>query len=231
MSDKQKTKSNISKDNSNKQKTKSNISKDNSNKQKMSNPYKIKQKNNHEVSNFSIAFGMLFTLLAFIIIFFNELDSINQYKILDQGAGEVISIDADIVNPSNDGKLVHLTGIAESEKMINDNLLKLSVEAIKLRRIVEMYQWNEKKINDNKKESKNKLSNDYEKKWSKNLINSKDFNITNGHENPKSMILDNREFIAKDVKIGEFRLSNYLVNKIRGYQKLPYNDSSIIFLK
>ena len=186
---------------------------------------------NKEGSIIKIPLGILFTIFAFIILVINEIDSINKYKILDQGAGEVVQIDPDLVNSSNEGKLVHVTGLVESDKMISDRLLKISVEAIRLKRIVEMYQWNEKQIKKDDKNTNNVKTCSYSKVWSKKLNNSDFFKEKQGHVNPKTIILDNKDFIPKEIKIGEFQLSKSLVNMIRGYKKIPIDDPSIVFLK
>ena len=57
----------------------------------------------------------------------------------------MISVAEDKVDTANDGKLVHLTGLATTEDVLEDNDFGISANAIKLKRAVQMYQWKETK--------------------------------------------------------------------------------------
>ena len=63
-----------------------------------------------------------------------------RYKTLKEGAGAVVTIDSGRVDPSHEGRLVHLTGFARTEDQPADREFGVSVHALKLIREVEMYQ-------------------------------------------------------------------------------------------
>ncbi|MEL6346950.1 MAG: hypothetical protein AAFV53_27805, partial [Myxococcota bacterium] len=86
--------------------------------------------------------GLLF-ILAFPWIFWNECSAVRVAKSLTEGAGAVVSVSADIVDPANEGKLIHISGTSATPEILTDPDFGFSLNAIKLSRDVEMYQWTE----------------------------------------------------------------------------------------
>ncbi|RMX46132.1 hypothetical protein pdam_00020845, partial [Pocillopora damicornis] len=62
---------------------------------------------------------------------------------LDEGLRQVVHIhDIDQINPEYQDKLVHLSGSLQTDRALNDSDYGISaVNAVELRREVEMYQW------------------------------------------------------------------------------------------
>jgi len=177
-----------------------------------------------------IVIGIVIFLLAFPLLFWNEGNSVKQFKILSEGSGLVLSVPAETVNAQNEGKLVHSSGTAQTAQMLEDSIFKVSANAIKLKRSVEMFQWKE----DTKKETtkqvggstKDKTTYSYKKVWSDSLINSSSFkDATN--KNPAVMPYKSDEITAKDVKFGAFTLPPTLVSRINKYQPLVIAPSQI----
>ncbi len=173
--------------------------------------------------------GLLFVLGSFFLLFWNEGRAVKRYKTLKEGSGIVVSVSADRVSASNNGKLVHITGRAETEQVLSDPVFGVSAKAVKLKRIVDMYQWREDKESTTKKkvgggtETVTKYA--YRKEWSNRPVKSSQFEQPHGHENPpfryKTM-----EHTADRVKLGGFTLSPSLVDKIRDYSPLPVKSGS-----
>ncbi|MBN1997202.1 hypothetical protein JW935_06610 [candidate division KSB1 bacterium] len=175
--------------------------------------------------------GLLFVVGALFLLFWNEGRAVKRYKTLKEGAGIVISVPADNVTTANAGKLIHVTGMAETNEILTDPVFGVSANAIKLERIVEMYQWQEEKESTTRKkvgggtETVTKYT--YRKGWSDKPIKSSDFDTPQGHENPPFKY-ESSEITANKVSLGAFTLSPSLVRKIGQYTTLPVKPGSRI---
>jgi len=90
--------------------------------------------------------GILLILIAVVLLFWNEGRAVKRYKTLQEGRGAVVSVSVTTVDPANEGKLIHVTGTAETDATLTDPIFGISVNAVKLRRSVEMYQWEESEV-------------------------------------------------------------------------------------
>ena len=88
-----------------------------------------------------ILFGFLLIGISFVLLFWNEGRAVKTMKTLKEGKGIVVPIRADKLDPENNGKLVHVTGKATTEEILEDSVFNVSIRAIKLKRVVQMYQW------------------------------------------------------------------------------------------
>ena len=161
--------------------------------------------------------GFLFVLAAIALLFWNEGRTVNRAKALNEGASAVITVDAAKVDPQNDGKLVHLSGEVATADVLEDLKFGVSVNAIKLVRKVESYQWQENEKSTTKRGSggsqETTTTYTYEKVWSPELINSSSFKEA-GHENPATRPVDGAEYVASNVSLGAFRLSADLISRL-----------------
>ncbi len=87
--------------------------------------------------------GFLLVFASIALLFWNEGRTVNRAKALNEGASAVITVDAAKVDPQNDGKLVHVSGEVATADVLEDLKFGVSVNAIKLVRNVESYQWQE----------------------------------------------------------------------------------------
>ncbi len=168
-----------------------------------------------------IVAGLVLLAIAFFLLFWNEGRAVKRYKSLKEGGGVVISVLADRVDSSHQGKLVHVSAMANSDETLNDTVFGVSRKAIKLRRSVQMYQWKEKRSSEEKKKlgggTTTKTTYSYEKVWSDSLISSSSFKKQNDHHNPSKMAYSSSEAVASQVHFGAFMLSPSLVGKISRY--------------
>jgi hypothetical protein len=185
-----------------------------------------KIRENRAVAVYLTFFGLL---LAFFFIYYaittlmtNEQNVLLHAKTLAEGKRLVISIESDQVDLSHEKSLVHLTAEMTTDETLIDPQFKIDVDAIKLRRIVEMYQWQEK----HSKNESSHIEYIYEKIWSNRFIDSKAFKFEK-HHNP-TMYLNSKDFNAENVKIGHFILSPNIINKMTRYQKLSITELSFI---
>ena len=98
-----------------------------------------------------IVVGIVMVVIAFPLLFLNEGRAVKRYKTLKEGGGAVISVAIDKVDSANQSKLIHLTGKAVTEGTLVDQTFDVSTKAIKLMRVVEMYQWQQESQSEEKK--------------------------------------------------------------------------------
>ncbi len=179
-----------------------------------------------------IVFGLVFFVVAFPLLFWNEGRSVKRYKTLKEGGGSVVSVSPDKVDPGNDNKLVHVSARALTDEVLSDPTFGISANALKLKRIVEMYQWDESVSSEKKKKlgggTKTVKTYSYSKRWNDGLIDSSQFKKQSGHENPGSMPYDSKEFIANKITVGAFTLSRSLVGKIDNLTPVDADSESSV---
>ncbi|OPX27432.1 MAG: hypothetical protein B1H07_01615 [Campylobacteraceae bacterium 4484_166] len=172
-----------------------------------------------------ILVGFLLFLLSFGLLFWNEGRTVETTKSLDEGANAVVKLTSAKLNPKYDGKLVYTTGKADTKEILTDDSFAISVNAIKLIRTVETYQWSEdvktettKEVGGNETTTKRYT---YTKIWSKRLIDSSRFKQSSTHQNPTDVIYKNKELVASVVTLGDFQLNSSQINNISSDSLLP----------
>nr|WP_321451792.1 TMEM43 family protein [uncultured Carboxylicivirga sp.] len=172
----------------------------------------------------SVLFGIILFLGAFIVLWWNEGRAVKTAKGLKEGQSQVVTIDPNVVDKANDGKLVHLTGKVLTDKILNDAEFDINVNALKLRRNIEMYQWVEETKKEKEKEiggsEKTKTTYSYVKKWTSTLEKSASFKVPEGHMNPTSFPYSKYTITADKAKIGEYLLPESLLSDISNFK--PY---------
>ena len=162
--------------------------------------------------------GVVLFLVSFIVLFWNEGRAVQTEKSLAEGQSQVKTVNAEKVDPAMDSKLVHLTGLATTEETLTDADFKVSApNALKLIREVEMYQWEEHKKSEERKNSNGSsytiTTYEYEETWSPKHIDSSAFS-ENWHENPKSMKYESKTQTAGKVTVGAFAMTAEQVEKL-----------------
>uniref|UniRef100_A0A8C3LD85 Transmembrane protein 43 n=1 Tax=Chrysolophus pictus TaxID=9089 RepID=A0A8C3LD85_CHRPC len=154
-------------------------------------------------------------LLSFYLLFTNEGRALRTAKSLDEGLSLVIPLDSiHSVSPQNEGSLVHLSGALSTAKPLFDPSYGLSVQAVKLKRKVEMYQWVEYE------DSREYEENGEIKKETKYSYRSRNFDREIGHKNPSAMAVESFTAVSPNVQVGSFVLSKGLVDKIDDFKQL-----------
>jgi hypothetical protein len=169
--------------------------------------------------------GVLFILAAGALLYWLEDKAINTAVSLEQGASNTVTVAADQVNPANNGKLVHVTGEATTSETINDPDFGISVQALRLAREVEMYQWKESK-SESKKDSKKTVTYKYTQSWSAEKP-GKGFAEPAGHANPAEKPYADSRFDGKAVKLGVFALNPKQVEHIPATEHLTITEEML----
>ena len=169
-----------------------------------------------------VLFGLLLFIVAFPLLFWGEGRAVKRAADLEAGSSSVTEVSADTIDPAQDGELVHLSGEAKSEEELSDALLGQSVVALRLRRTVEMYQWDEESQTRKTKKlgggTTKVTTYTYAMQWSESAISSSEFREI-GHDNPP-MPTQGDTLDAKRVTLGARTLSPQLVGQIDAFTPL-----------
>lgn len=175
-----------------------------------------------------LVIGLILFVVAFPVLFWNEGRAVERFKTLEEGGGSVISVSSAAIDPVNEGKMIHLTGMATSDETLSDEIFGVSAVAIKLKRTVEMYQWTENTNSETKKKlgggTETVTTYTYSKNWSDKSVNSSSFKKPAEHQNPNQMLYSSKQMTSKNVTLGAFKLSPALIGKLNSYQTLPVNS-------
>ncbi|MBN2434348.1 MAG: TMEM43 family protein [Spirochaetes bacterium] len=174
--------------------------------------------------------GLVLFVLSFVVLFWNEGNSVKTIRALDEVAAATVSVSVDDVRASNDGKLVHVTGTAITEDILSDSMFKVSENAMMLSRDVEMYQWKENVSTKEEKEvggkTKTTKTYSYSKEWSSSEIDSESFKKPDGHKNPK-MVIEAMTSYASSAKFGGYELSGEQIAMISGADSYEYKPEQL----
>jgi len=178
-----------------------------------------------------ILIGFVMFIVAFPVLFWNEGRAVQTAKSLGEGASEVVSVASDNVETTNEGKLVYVTGDATTTDSVSDPKFGVTVSALRLERVAEMYQWKESKTSNSQKHlggGETTVTNyTYEKVWSPKLIRSGGFKQASGHENPQTMPVTNQTWMAKSVTLGGFTLPDVLIDKMDKTESYAADEQAV----
>jgi len=157
-----------------------------------------------------VVFGLLLFVLAFPLLYWNEGRAARALAALDEGAGTVVSVAADRVDPANDGRLIHLSGPAEPGEGARDDAFGIHAPgALRLRRTVEMYQWQEHTETRTTPTAgggeRRETTYDYRRGWFIAHIDSAHFRHPDGHANP-ALPYHFRAVSAEGARLGAYAL-------------------------
>ncbi len=169
-----------------------------------------------------ILFGLILFVGSFPLLFWNEGRAVKTYRAMKEGGAAVVSVSGDMIDPANDGHLVHVTGKVVNRETLTDPLFHVYARSVKLRRSVEMYQWRETKESRKEKEA---AAYSYSKDWFPTWIDSNGFNKKDGHQNPANMPFSSEVYVAGRVELGPFSLSDSLKAKIDTFTPLTMDSS------
>lgn len=177
-----------------------------------------------------ILVGILIFLIAFPVLFWNEGRAVKTARSLSEGAAAVVSVAADQVNGTFDGKEIHIQGEATTSETLSDSTFGVTLPAIKLTRDVEMYQWKQKESTKTKKKvgggTQKVTTYSYEKVWSDQAIASDSFKEP-GHDNPGALPFPSKTQVASLVTVGAFKLSPGLIGQIDKWEDLRVDQQNL----
>ncbi|XP_036956406.1 transmembrane protein 43 isoform X1 [Acanthopagrus latus] len=169
-----------------------------------------------------VGVGLFF--LSIYVLFTNEGRALQTALSLDEGLSLVVPLDSRSgLDLQNNNHLVHLSAQLRTSQPLHDPNYRVVVQAVKLKRQVEMYQWveyRESKDYQEDGETKTETTYTYNTEWKSELINSRNFDKEIGHQNPSAMAVESVTVVAPEVRVGSFLLSKGLVEQINNFQTL-----------
>ncbi|OWR52943.1 transmembrane protein 43 [Danaus plexippus plexippus] len=168
---------------------------------------------------------ILFTGVTYFLMW-SECQTIQSNLMLEDLISAAESIDVFTKDEAEqyESKVVHITGPLRILEPISEPDYNIHVQAVKLRKRVQMYQWIEETT-----ETENFLSEPaeesqktywYHKDWRDYVVDSSLFYIRPGHHNPTSMPMFSETHIADDVKIGWMFLGMDVKRKVNDYYEI-----------
>ncbi|MDZ4111548.1 MAG: TMEM43 family protein [Brevundimonas sp.] len=159
--------------------------------------------------------GLVMAAVGVVVLSWNEGRSIAQMRGLSEGARMVVSAPLATIDPANEGRLIHLSGLLRVEGRRTDPLSGVSAEGVSLKRSIELYQWSETR----RSETRTKLGGGeetvttytYARGWSSTAEDSTRFHTPQGHENP-APLLDDTLVSAEEGQVGAYRVDRRLLN-------------------
>jgi hypothetical protein len=174
-----------------------------------------------------IIFGFILIVAACVLLFWNEGRAVKTARSLSEGAGVVVTVAADKVDPANEGKLVHVVGTLTTSGPVADNEFGMKSSGVRLIRHVEMFQWTEDSESETKKNlggsETTKTTYKYTRAWSDKPVDSSKFKLHDGHTNPQ-MPYRNRSALAPQPKLGAFAVPADLLRNFGTEEPLAVSD-------
>ncbi len=124
-------------------------------------------------------------------------------SLLFSSGTDVKTISSKTANPLNNNSLVHVAGPIKTTDF-TDPMLNVTANGIFLERKVEIFQWIEN-------------NGEFDKKWFDKIIDVKD----SDHQNPKNFLIKSNKWDSPEIKLGAFRLSESLAQKIQSKDPVP----------
>jgi len=152
--------------------------------------------------------GIALVLVSIVLLFWNEGRYVETYKMLVEGQALVIDVPPSEVSATNEGKLVHVTGDVDVGDGITDGDFGIASRALRLKRTVSIYQWQEREQSRTEKKlgggEETITTYTYEKAWSESLNSSSGFKERAGHENPSQIAYESVTLDAGNARVGAF---------------------------
>ena len=154
--------------------------------------------------------GVIALIIGICLLWWNEGNNVKNLKTTAEMEKVYVDVKSDSVDSSNEGKLVATHGKVINEEELTDSTFGVTIKTPIMKRIVEVYQWEE----DSSTDDDGHTTYRYSKEWSSDIIDSSDFHNKTGHENPTQKPYNDEVKTSSDVKVNAFTLSNDQVNRL-----------------
>ena len=171
-----------------------------------------------------IGMGLALFVAGTVLLWWNEGDFVATRDALNETQAQTQIVgNAANLGPSFSGKVVHVTGFADTKDVLTDSAFGVSQTAIALERQVEFYQWVER----TEEKTQKKLGGGeetvttyyYDKKWVSSPVDSSSFRDPQARErkvNTQLIIAEDQELLSSNVTFGAYRLPEFFVSSIGG---------------
>ncbi len=153
--------------------------------------------------------GFIFLIIGIVLLWWNEGNNVKNIKSTAEMEKVYVDVTSDKVDAANEGKLIATNGKLLNEQELQDDVFSVTIKTPIMKRIVEVYQWEE----DSSTDEDGDTTYSYSKKWSSSIIDSGNFH-DKSHENPKVKPYEDKVYTSSDVKVGAFTLSSNQVDTL-----------------
>lgn len=159
--------------------------------------------------------GLIMIIIGCSILFWNEGRAVKTAVSLEEGQRDItVPESLDVVFDENNGKLVLVSGKLNIQDALLDNAYGISINCVKLRRVVQVYQWYETEdqinVENPDHDSHTQKSYSYTTDWFEYHIDSSHFYNTLGHHNPHQDSWPANSSIQTNSRV---KIGNYLLGK------------------
>lgn len=179
----------------------------------------------------------LTSLLGFLVfcggvylLTWNEGRAVHHHHSLEETYNNAISLNPfDKHKPEYDGRVVHIAGNLVVNEPLTEPEYGISIQAVQLKRRVQMYQWVEERSsrsedNDDIIQQRSGTDYYYVTEWRDKLVDSSNFYIRHGHENPTEIPLHTVTYRAPDVKVGPLTLGPEVKEKFNDFSEVSGDE-------
>ncbi|XP_066143904.1 transmembrane protein 43 homolog [Euwallacea fornicatus] len=170
--------------------------------------------------------GILALCSGLYLLTWNEGRAVHHHHSLEETYNSAISLNLfNKLEPEYDGHVVHISSDLKVDEPLGELEYGISIQAVKLKRRVQMYQWvEETSPRDDVVEQQSYKDYYYITEWRDKLVDSDNFYIRFGHENPKEIPLKTVTYVAPLVRLGPFYLSDSLKDKFTEFETLTSDE-------
>ena len=167
--------------------------------------------------------GFIILIIGTIVLFWNEGNFVKTKKSINEAQGVVVKVDkVESLDPELNGKLIHSAAKAQTSDVLSDDLFNFSVNAVKLSRNVEYFQW----VESSKSKTKDKIGGgqetvttyNYKREWVGSPVNSADFHDPEYQSSNTTITnaIENKNIVADKVTWGAYELPAFIKSAISG---------------
>lgn len=168
-----------------------------------------------------VAAGFVMLIAGTVLLFWNEGRTVKTTRMLKEAQSVCVELgDPAQVNSEVDGKMIHASGYADTKDILTDGQFGISVNAVKLIRSTEFYQWVEHSSTTTKDKvgggQETVTTYTYSKEWVGSPVNSSSFEDPEykGINNDVLLNLEDKNWQAQNVSFGAYRLPEGLVSQM-----------------
>ena len=166
--------------------------------------------------------GVVCIIIGIVLLWWNEGNNVRNIKTTAEMDKVVVDIKSDKVDSANEGKLIATYGEVINEQEMFDEEFNVKVQSPIMKRIVEVYQWEE----DSDTDEDGHTTYSYKKVWDTDIIDSGNFHDKN-KVNPKTKPYEDKIYTSDDVKVGAFSLTSEQISSLSTNESYSNFDSEV----
>jgi len=172
-------------------------------------------------------FGFIFMVLSVVLLWFNEKKAVDMARIVNYGEKACEEANPEQYDAELNGELVHVFGKISTQRQLHDQSFGIMTQdCIKLKRVVEVYQMREYKLN--QASPFHRTSYKYEPGWCEFLNQSVMFKQEDMKQanNKVKFVAHGLTFNADNVDLGCFKLTPYQIERLDNWVPLELSGES-----